>query len=45
MNERPTPKDKRVENHKENKRKAKELEKEAARRAIASYYGMTNPND
>ena len=45
MNERPAPKDKRVENHKENKKKAKELEKEAERRAIASYYGMTNPND
>lgn len=45
MAERPIPKDNRIENHKQQKKKAKELEKEAERRAIASYYAGSNPND
>lgn len=45
MAERPIPKDKRVEDHKKIKKKAKELEKEANRRAISSYYAGSNPND
>lgn len=45
MAERPVPKDKRIENHKENKKKAKELEKDAELRAISTYYAGRNPND
>lgn len=45
MSERPIAKDKRIEKHKEAKKKTKELKKEANRRAIATYYAGSNPND
>ena len=45
MNERPVPKDKKVKTPEENKKKLRELEKEAEHRAIATFYAGRNPND
>ena len=45
MNERPVPKDKKVKTPEENKKKLRELEKEAEQRAIATFYAGRNPND